>query len=153
MSRLNSAAGSEVYRLPSEAEWEYACRAGTTTRWSFGDDESQLKHYAWYSDNTCDVGECYPHRVGTKRANAWGLYDMHGNVWEWVQDMYSHNYLGGAPLIDPLGPQADSYMDPSNGRGGDFGAITLGVQSGSRADFVSDDRLENLGFRLMRRAD
>ena len=92
---LNFAAGSGgLYRLPTEAEWEYACRAGTTTRWSFGDDESQLTDYAWYDDNTCDVGECYGHAVGTKRANPWGLHDMHGNVHEWVRDYGS--FRGGS---------------------------------------------------------
>ena len=108
ISRLNSAAGSEVYRLPSEAEWEYACRAGTTTRWSFGDDESQLTHYAWYGAyRRGDVGEKYGHRVGTKRANPWGLYDMHGNVSEWVQD-WKGDYSSSS-VVDPLGPSTGSY--------------------------------------------
>ena len=85
---LNDAAGEDIYRLPTEAEWEYACRAGTTTRWSFGDDSLEQGEYAWYKSNTCDVGECYAHTVGTKLPNPWGLYDMHGNVLEWVQDWY-----------------------------------------------------------------
>ena len=84
INRLNDAAGADVYRLPTEAEWEYACRAGTTTRWSFGDAESQLSSYAWYRANAADMREEYGHKVGAKSPNKWGLYDMHGNVGEWV---------------------------------------------------------------------
>lgn len=86
--RLNKAVGDSLYRLPSEAEWEYACRAGTTTLWSFGDDVSRLEAHAWYRR----VEE--PQPVGTRLPNDWGLYDMHGNVSEWTSGEWSSS--GGA---------------------------------------------------------
>ena len=115
IEKLNQAEGGEVYRLPTEAEWEYACRAGTNTLWSFGDDENQLGDYAWYADNALDAGEQYGHPVGMKLPNPWGLFDMQGNVWEWCQDLYGE-YSSGAQ-IDPTGPASvDNYVQ----RGGDF---------------------------------
>jgi formylglycine-generating enzyme required for sulfatase activity len=87
IAKLNQKAGQK-YRLPSEAEWEYAARAGTTTEWSFGNDESKLSNYAWYGRNS----EGKTHAVGQKLPNAFGLFDVHGNVWEWTQDCWHHNY-------------------------------------------------------------
>ncbi|MGA2255335.1 MAG: formylglycine-generating enzyme family protein, partial [Thermoguttaceae bacterium] len=88
------------FALPTEAQWEYACRAGTTTRYCFGDRESQIGDYAWYEANA--AGRIHP--VGEKNPNAWGLYDMHGNVWEWCQDWYDGAYYAHSPTDDPTGP-------------------------------------------------
>ena len=93
---------NQTYRLPTEAEWEYACRAGTTTAFSCGDDESKLGDYAWYADNP----DSKLHEVATKKPNPWGLFDMHGNVWEWCEDWYEDLLSGGN---DPKGPSAGSY--------------------------------------------
>lgn len=93
-------AAGRAYRLPTEAEWEYACRAGSTTRWCCGDDEAALGDYAWMPTNS----DLRTHPVGQKKANVWGLYDMHGNLSEWCADWFEQNYYRQSPGTDPSGP-------------------------------------------------
>jgi formylglycine-generating enzyme required for sulfatase activity len=102
--RPQERASRRVYRLPSDAEWEFACRAGTTTKWSFGDDREMMKEYGWFSSSRNLV----THAVGQKKPNRWGLYDMHGNVWEWCLDWHHPDYYQQSPAIDPPGPSTGS---------------------------------------------
>ena len=98
---LSEKTGSSV-RLPTEAEWEYACRAVSTTAFCFGDSPAELGDYAWYTDNA----GAKTHPVGQKKPNAWGLYDMHGNVWECCQDWYAEDYYSNSPISGPTGPES-----------------------------------------------
>ena len=146
INKLNAAAGNSIYRLPTEAEWEYAARAGRTTRWSFGDDEGQLGNYAWYRENAWDAGKYSGQPVGSKLPNPWGLYDMHGNVYEWCQDFY--DTYATNDQIDPQGPSAGSYRVF---RGGGFNAYAQYVRSAYRYSFnFPGIRYYSIGFRLLR---
>ena len=112
-------------RLPTEAEWERACRAGTNTAWSFGDDAGPLGTYAWYLTNSSNM----THPVGEKAANPLGLYDMHGNVWEWCSDWYDSGYYAVSPSNNPPGPASGTNRISRGGSWHDDGA---GVRSGNR---------------------
>jgi formylglycine-generating enzyme required for sulfatase activity len=129
------------YRLPTEAEWEYAARAGTTTVYSFGNEASQLGTYAWYRDNARQT----THPVGHKQPNAWGLFDVHGNVWEWVQDWYGAYAADAVP--DPQGPSSGSYRVI---RGGSRLNDAKDCRSANRNGVPPDGRDDDLGFRLLR---
>ena len=134
----------KTYRLPSEAEWEYAARAGGKGRWSFGDDESQLGAHAWFSANS--DGKTHP--VGQKKASVIGLHDMHGNVWEWVQDVWHENYQGapsdGSAWLSG-GDQARRVV-----RSGAWGDSPGGLRSAFRYHYAPGNRNINIGMRIAR---
>lgn len=143
--KLNAKEGKAVYRLPTEAEWEYACRAGSTGKYSFGDDAEALGRYAWFDGNSGEK----THPVGQLKPNAWGLYDMHGNVWEWVQDWYGEKYYGSSPSTDPSGPSGGSYRVY---RGGSWYRDADRARAAYRNNDAPDHRRDYLGFRLARSA-
>jgi formylglycine-generating enzyme required for sulfatase activity len=133
-------------RLPSEAEWEYACRAGTNTCFGFGDDERRLGDYAWFRANASDVNEQYVHSVAQKKPNPWGLYDMHGNMWEWCSDYYAVNDRSSEPVKDPKGPSEGEYRVL---RGGSWFSTAKDCRSASRY-WLSPDSSDNIvGFRVV----
>lgn len=131
------------YRLPTEAEWEYACRAGTTTRFSFGDEVSKLGEYAWYKANAEGIGENHAHAVGEKRANPWGLHDVHGNVREWCSDWHGEALPGGT---DPTGSTEGSLRVCRGGFWRDDGG---GCRSAYRNRSNPSNRIAYMGFRLV----
>ena len=125
---LNESSDTQSYRLPSEKEWEYACRSGSDTKWCFGDDESKLEDYAWYEENS----DSKTHPVGELKPNDFGLYDMHGNVWEWCEDWY------------------DSDKDRKVDRGGSWYYDAGFTASSYRYKFRPDDSDDDIGFRIAR---
>ena len=136
-----SICGGNGYRLPTEAEWEYGCRAGTRTKWCCGDDVEELEEVAWYGRRWSKAS----HAVGQKADNAWGLHDMHGNVWEWCWDWYGEYWA--AEVDDPIGPESGSGRVL---RGGAWVSLADYCRCSSRIDsdpFIRDDVV---GFRLAR---
>ena len=140
------------YRLPTEAEWEYACRAGTKTAWSFGDIKKELRDYAWYEKNAKGKGEMYAHQVGFKKPNAFGLYDMHGNVFEWCSDYFADEYYKQSPALDPTGPARGSFNWRVL-RGGSWYRGTRNTRSAYRGRLAADFRGGSFGFRVVRELD
>ena len=145
-------------RLATEEEWEYACRAGTTTRFWSGDSEDDLKRVGWHGER--ENGRT--HRVGEKPANAWGLYDVHGNVWEWTQGPWTEDYSShdsgrsvdpsAEPAVSPADLAGDAAATPGGRRvirGGSFWGTADGARSAYRVRNLPWDRSRNLGFRLV----
>jgi formylglycine-generating enzyme required for sulfatase activity len=130
------------YTLPTEAQWERACRARTETVFSFGDDESKLDEYAWYGDNSVKVGEHYARRGGLKKGNPWGIHDMHGNIWEWCRDVYTAKLPGGRD------PEAKTGGSDRVFRGGGWRSDAASCRSASRFGDPPGAREYCLGFRL-----
>ncbi len=135
VKKLNSKEGRNRYRLPTEEEWEHACRAGSTTKYCFGDDVSRLAEYAWYNEMDNDRYGDNPKKVGQKKPNKWGLYDMHGNVWEWCQDW------------------DDDEREYRVVRGGSWDDFAGYCESSYRSRVRPDYRLSSLGVRLVRSSD
>ncbi len=143
LQRMNAKNDGYRYRLPTEAEWEYAARAGSTSA-RYG----ELNAVAWYDDNSGKE----THPVGHKQPNAWGLYDMLGNLWEWVQDWFDENYYEHSPDTDPPGP---SLRGARVVRGGSWGSNAESVRTSVRLNVWPGLRDDNIGFRCVResRAD
>jgi sulfatase modifying factor 1 len=130
------------YTLPTEAQWEYACRAGTKSRFSFGHDELVLGDYAWFGENTRDVAEKYAHAVGRKKGNPWGLNDIHGNAWEWCRDWYAKELAGG---MDPQGPSGGRTRVR---RGGSWNSTARFCRSAERSKSAPEFRRYGIGLRV-----
>ncbi|MDO9518082.1 MAG: formylglycine-generating enzyme family protein [Methanosarcinaceae archaeon] len=144
IKKLNELEGTDKYRLPSEAEWEYAARAGTTTRYYFGDNESDLSEYAWYYMHFFDE----THPVGQKKPNPWGLYDMYGNVGEWVHDEWHKTYNGASSNTIPWIGDGESRRVL---RGGGWTTVSRGCRSASRSFFEAGYRSGDIyGFRVVK---
>lgn len=141
IQRLNSLDPGKGYRLPTEAEWEYACRAGSDTPYYWG-SESGIGSHAWYDGNSGNK----THPVAQKTPNAWGLYDMSGNVWEWCSDWYGSNFYANSPNNDPVGPDTGSFRVL---RGGSWNLNAGHCRSAFRNWSNPDYRFYHLGFRVV----
>jgi formylglycine-generating enzyme required for sulfatase activity len=144
LRKLNGQEKGATYHLPTEAEWEYAARAGSTGAYCFGDDLALFGEYAWYYENSGGT----THPVGQLKPNAWGLYDMHGNVWEWVQDWYGTTYYQSSPVDDPQGPERGQYRVL---RGGAYFIRLRDARCAYRLRNFPISRYDHLGCRVVGR--
>lgn len=135
----------DSYRLPTEAEWEHACRAGTNTTYFFGNNPGDLRKYAWYSENSIVGDDVRTQSVGQKLPNPWGLYDMHGGVWEWCQDTYNGRTYPSHPVIDPVRTVSGSWRVI---RGGSFDVDAHRCRSTARTRSKHYEPHSFLGFRI-----
>lgn len=145
---LSKKTGRKV-SLPTEAQWEYACRAGTTTAWSFGNDQSQLVDHAWCWLNTRKAvpPEPYAHNVGLKKPNPWGLYDMHGNLWEFCNESCDKEFYARSPKVDPINKKKTELRSV---RGGSWHNGTREARCAMRATWTGDKYVHyNYGFRVV----
>jgi formylglycine-generating enzyme required for sulfatase activity len=144
LQKLNEkfAATGVKFGLPTEAQWEYACRAGSSGEFGFSDAKGQLADYAWF----CDNAQGTTHPVGVKKPNVWGLYDMHGNVCEWCADWYADSYYGQSPAVDPPGVVSGCHYII---RGGCFEDTAANCRAAYRNKSDAADRNHNVGVRVM----
>jgi formylglycine-generating enzyme required for sulfatase activity len=152
LSKLKQLDPSLKYRLPTEAEWEYSARAGTTTRYSFGDSSKMLGDHAWFLDNSSRSS----HPVGQKKPNPWGLFDMHGNVWEWISDLDAEGVDGylAKPQVDPTGSApvdqtGEKLSANRRKRGGSWWKDSAHCRTAVRGGEDFQSREDDLGFRLL----
>ena len=136
----------KLVALPTEAQWEYACRARRKTVYSFGDNESKLIAYAWYAANALGRNEPYPHTAGQKTSNPWGLYDMHGNAWEWCRDWYAEKFYANAKNVDPENTTAAKQRVL---RGGEWGLYPDSCRAAYRFKNAPAIRKCSYGFRVV----
>jgi formylglycine-generating enzyme required for sulfatase activity len=156
--KLSQASGGK-YTLPTEAQWEYAARAGSTMAYCYGSSVSPLKSYGWYNGNSGKQ----THPVAQKLPNAWGLYDMHGNVQEWCQDWYAQDYYGASPAADPTGPASGAYRPSGSNlldypvssssrvlRGGSHRTHAKNLRSANRNNDAQEGHDNRNGLRVVR---
>ena len=144
-NRTAKSPSDSAYRIPTEAEWEYAARAGTATRYYTGDTEKDLDRAGWYEKNSGAT----PHPVGQKEPNAFGLYDMLGNVWEWCSDTYDKDYYSKSPSENPAGPKREYPLEDTVVRGGSFLYDPPFCAATHRDRYEAERYNKDFGFRVL----
>lgn len=144
IEKISKITGRKI-RFPTEAEWEYSCRAGTRTTFFHGSMKINLGKYAWYYENAFKEKVMHPMEVGLKKPNNWELYDMLGNVYEWCSDWFSNTYYNRSPVINPRGPKYGSHRVA---RGGDWARTDHFIRSSARRCYSPHFRDASIGFRL-----